>query len=100
MDYHLFNSENALEKLPTKSAKGNLQPHTSEIDIPSHAHSDTCVFESSDHTFHPAVFDFIQPNSTYSKTMQAVMQFINKGRSPKLENVTRTHRVDLDWLFG
>ncbi len=29
-----------------------------------------------------------------------MIQMINKGQSPNLRHVTRTHRVDLDWLFG
>ena len=30
---------------------------------------------------------------------EAVIKMINKGRSPKMRYVSRTHRVDLDWLF-
>ena len=30
---------------------------------------------------------------------EAVMKMILKGRSPKMRNVSRTHRVALDWLF-
>ena len=29
----------------------------------------------------------------------AVIKMMLKGRSPNLRHVTRTHRVDLDWLF-
>ena len=29
----------------------------------------------------------------------AVIKMIIKGRSPTLRHVSRTHRVDLDWLF-
>ena len=29
----------------------------------------------------------------------AVIKMIVKGRSPNLRHVSRTHRVDLDWLF-
>ena len=30
----------------------------------------------------------------------AVIKMIVKGRSPNLRHVSRTHRVDLDWLFA
>ena len=30
---------------------------------------------------------------------EAVIKMIIKGRSPTLRHVSRTHRVDLDWLF-
>ena len=30
---------------------------------------------------------------------EAVINMTIKGRSPALRHVTRTHRVDLDWLF-
>ena len=33
------------------------------------------------------------------KTDEAVIEMTIKGRSPALRHVTRTHRVDLDWLF-
>ena len=29
----------------------------------------------------------------------AVIKMIVKGRSPNLRHVSRTHRIDLDWLF-
>ena len=37
--------ECVLETLSSTSVKGNLERHTSERVIPSHSHSDTCVFE-------------------------------------------------------
>ena len=30
---------------------------------------------------------------------KAVIKMIIKGRSPTMRHVSRTHRVDLDWLF-
>ena len=30
---------------------------------------------------------------------EAVLKMVVKGRSPNLRHVSRTHRVDLDWLF-
>ena len=63
------------------------------------SHFDTCVFESIDH-FPPNI-----PNSTHSTQLYifednaAVFQMINKGRRQNLRHVTRTHRVDVDYLF-
>ena len=58
------------------------------------------VFESIDHA-PPSV-----PNSSHSTQLYffednvAVFQVFHKVRSPHHRHVTRTHRVDLDWLFG
>ena len=30
---------------------------------------------------------------------EAVIKMTVKGRSPNMRHITRTHRVDLDWLF-
>ena len=52
--------------------------------------------------------DFISSNVQFShqeallyifEVNEAVIKMIIKGRSPKMRNVSRTHRVALDWLF-
>ena len=50
--------------------------------------------------FHPT-FPAVntQPNYTFSRDNAVVIRMINTGRRPNLRVVTRTHRVDLDWLF-
>ena len=50
MDYRLFNLESVSWK--HYSAKGNPERHKRERVIPSHSHSDNCVFESIDHVPH------------------------------------------------
>ena len=88
-----------LETLCSRLVKGNLGRQKRERVIPSHSHSDNCVFESIGHVF--ANFH----NSSHSTQLYtfednvAVIQMINKGRSPNLRHGTRTHRVALDWLF-
>ena len=56
--------------------------------IHSHSHSDTCVFEFVD-----------QVSGNTPNSDAAVLQVINKGQSPTFLHVTRTHRIDLEWLF-
>ncbi len=52
--------------------------------------------------------DFVPPTIPSSRGLaklillednDAVIKMCTKGRSPALRHVTRTHRVDLDWLF-
>ena len=85
------------ETLFIKPVKGHFERHTRERLNPSH-HILTInsVFESIDHE--PPTFPtgYTQPSSTFSKT-KAVIQMINRGRSPK-PDVTRTHRVVVDWI--
>ena len=91
--------ECVLETSSTKPAEGNLERHTRERAIPSHSHSDNCVFESMDHVpadipnrSHPIQLHIFEDSA-------AVVQMINSGRGPNLRHVTRTHRVDLNWSF-
>ena len=37
--------------------------------------------------------------STFLEDNEAVIKMIIKGRSPTMRHVSRTHRVDQDWLF-
>ena len=77
-----------------KPAVGDFERHMRERVIPSHSHSDNCLYESIDHA-PPNI-----PNSSHSTQLDllednaAVIQIVNKGRSPNLRHVTRTHRVD------
>ena len=68
-----------LETLSSKLARRILERRKCERVIQSHSHLDDCIFESIDNA--------------------AVIQMINQGRSPSLRHVTRSHRVDWDWLF-
>ena len=87
-----------LETQSIKPAKKNLERHKREGVIPSRSHSDNSVSESVD-CIPPNI-----PNSSHLTRLHlfadtaAEIQRINKGRSPNLRHVTRTHRVDLDWL--
>ena len=54
------------------------------------------------------IVDFISSNVNSSRQEallyvfednEAVIKMITKGRSPTMRNVSRTHRVALDWLF-
>ena len=64
-------------------------------------HTLTSVYLSPLTTFHPTFPTVLtQPNSTKIRSQfDTVIQMINKGRSPNLRHVTRTHRVDLDCFF-
>ena len=66
--------------------------------MPCHSHFDTCVFESVDHV--PAIVPITpRPTQLHSfEDMAEVTQMMMKGRSPTFRHVTRTHRVDMDWL--
>ena len=92
--------ECVLETLSSRSAVRNLEGRKRERFTPSHSLSDNCVFECIDHV-QPNI-----PNSSHSTQLYiiednaAMIQMINKGRSSNLRHVTRTHRVDLDCLFG
>ena len=85
--------------LSSRSSKGILERHKRERVNPSHSYSDNCAFESTDHV-PPNI-----PTSSHSTQLYifednaAVFQKINKGRSPNVRHVKRTHRVDLDGLF-
>ena len=89
--------ECVLETLSCKASNGSLERRKLDRVIPSHSHSDVCVFESMDHVPHDI------PNSSHSTQLYifegnaAVIQMINKGRSPNMRHVSRSHRVDLDW---
>ena len=91
--------ECVLETSSSKPDMGNPERHTREKVIPSPSHSANSVFESIDHV-PPNI-----PNSSHSTQLYlfednvVVIQMFNKGRSPNLKHVTRTHRVDLDWSF-
>ena len=100
MVYQLYNLENVCWKRhPQSQPRGNLERHQREKVIQSHPHSDNCVFESIDHV--PPDM----PNSSHSTQLYilednaAEIQMISSGRSQNLRHVTRTHRVDFDWLF-
>ena len=52
--------------------------------------------------------DYVPPNARLfsmrtalyiSEENEAVNRQVNKGRSPTLRHISRTHRVDLDWLY-
>ena len=56
----------------------------------------------------PTSIDHIPSNTTHSgpspmlyvfEDNEAVIKMIIKGRSPTMKQVSRTHRVALDWLF-
>ena len=56
----------------------------------------------------PHFIDHVPPNINLSNTRvdllvfednEAVIQMIINGRSPNMRHVSRTHRVDLDWLI-
>ena len=100
MDYQLFNfRDRVLETSSSRPAKVNLERHTRERVIPFHSHSENCVFESIHHVT-PKISNSLHSTQLYlSEDNAAVIQMINKGRSLHLRHVTRTHRVDLDWLF-
>ena len=88
-----------LQTLSSRSAKGNLGRHKRERVIPSHSHSDNCVLESIGHVF-ANIHNSSHSTQLYTfEDNAAVIQMINKGRSPNLRHGTRTHRVALDWLF-
>ena len=100
MEYQVFSFESAcVEILSCKASNGSLERRKRDGVIPSHSHSDVCVFESMDHVPHDI------PNNSHSTQLYifegnaAVIQMINKGRSPNLRHVSRTHRLDLDWSF-
>ena len=88
--------ECVLETFSSKPAEGNLEHHTRERVIPSHSHSDDCVYESIDQIA-PSI-----PNISHSTQLYifedkpSVIQMINQWRSPSLRHVTRTYRVDVD----
>ena len=85
------------DTLSSKSDKGNHERSKRERVNPSHSQSDNCVFLSPLTTFRPTFRAApTQPNVTFSK---AVIQMINRGRSPNLRHVTRTHRVELVWII-
>ena len=92
--------ECVLETLSSKPAKGNLECHKRERVIQFLSQFDNCVFGSLDDV--PAnISNSAHPTQLYMfKDNVAVIQMINKGRSPNLKHVTRTHRAQLDWLFG
>ena len=98
MDYQLFNFRDCvLATLSSKPAKRNLERR--ERFIPFHSHSDNCVFESIDHVT-PNISNSLHSTQLYlSEDNAAVIQMINEGRSLHLRHVTRTHKVDLDWLL-
>ena len=83
----------------SKLAEGNIERHQREKVIQSHSLSDNCVLESIDHV-PPDI-----PNNSQSTQQHifednaAVIRMINTGRRPNLRHVTRTHKVNLDWLF-
>ena len=87
--------ECVVETLSSKPAHGNLERHKPERVIQSHLQSDNCVFESIDNVPHH-IFNSSHPTQLYLfEDNAAVIQIINKGRSPNLRHVTRTHRVDV-----
>ena len=92
--------ECVLETLSSKPAKGNLECHKRERVIQFLSQFDNCVFGSVDDV-PPTISNSAHPTQLYMfKDNVAVIQMINKGRSPKIKHVTRTHRAQLDWLFG
>ena len=64
--------------------------------IPSLTHVFLCQLTRFHPTF-PTVHT--QPKLYVFEANAAVIQMINKGRSPNLRHVTRMHRVELYWLF-
>ena len=91
--------ECVLETLSSKPSKGNLERRKRERVIRSQPHSDKCVFDSIDHV-PPTIPNSSHPTQLYSfENDAAVIQMINKRRSANLRYVTRTHRVDLDWML-
>ena len=101
MDYQLFNFGVVSWKHDPASEPSETLNATHAKESFRHTHvSDSCVFLSQiDHGPHNI------PDSSHSTQLSqfednaAVIQMINKGRSPNLRHVTRTHRVDLDWLL-
>ena len=88
-----------METLSTKPIKGNLECHKRERVIQFHSQFDKCVFGSVDDVPHN-ISKSAHPTQLYMfEDDAAVIQMINKGRSPNLKHVTRTHRVQLDCLF-
>ena len=99
MDYQLFNLENVSWKLYPVSQPRETLSVTNVRESIRLNHILPSVFESVDHV--PPNF----PNSSHPAQLcsfegnAAVIHMINEGRSPNPRHVTRTHRVDLDWLF-
>ena len=91
MVHQFFNLEGVLETLSSRSVKGNFERRS---------HIVTFVYLSPLTAFLRDI-----PNSSHAIQLYifednaVVIQMINKGRSPNRWHVTRTHRIDLDWLF-
>ena len=91
--------ECVLETSSIKPAQGDFERHTRERVTPSHSHSDNCAFESIDHV-PPNIHNSSHSTQLYLfEDDAAVIQMINKKQSPNSKHVTKTHRVDLTWLF-
>ena len=91
--------ECVLETSSIKPAQGDFERHTRERVTPSHSHSDNCAFESIDHV-PPNIHNISHSTQLYLfEDDAAVIQLINKKQSPNSKHVTKTHRVDLTWLF-
>ena len=86
------------KRCPVSQPRETLRVTSASKVIPSHSYSDNRVFESVDHV------PLNIPNSTHStqfftfEDTAAVIQVINRGRTPNRRHVTRRHKVDLDWL--
>ena len=87
--------ECVLETLSCETAKGNFERPKRDRVIPSHSHPCNCAFETIDNVPHNI------PNNSHSTHLLIFQDnaAVIQGRSPNLRHVTRTHRVDLDWLF-
>ena len=89
MDYQLYNSGSVVT-LSFANAKESFRL----------AHILTMLFLNQLTMFHQKI-----PNNSQSAQLHifednaAVIHMINKGQSPNLRHVTKTHRVDLDWWF-
>ena len=79
------------------TAKGNLGTDASVSFLVIHI--STLVFLSQLITFQQLFPITPRPTQLHSfEDMAEVTQMMMKGRSPTFRHVTRTHRVDLDWL--
>ena len=81
MAHQLINLENSCWELwSCKTAKGNLERHTRDRVIPSHSHSDNCVFDSIDHV-PPNILNSSHSTKLYIfENSAAVIRMINKGQ--------------------
>ena len=93
----------------SKKTKGNVQGDSSRKTTPN-KHTQNQTMDPIHHdNLELSNVDFVSSNAKSSQFGamlyilegdEAVLKMINKGRSPTMRHVSRSHRVALDWLFG